>query len=135
MDPERNLAVVHRAVELVNSRDFAGLQQLFTTAPQRHDLAGAFPDMVVADVGDFMAQLLRGAPDMRIELDDAFASGDRVATRIRILGTHQGLLLGREATGRRFVINQLNIYRFEDGKVAESWQLADLAGFDAQIRG
>lgn len=125
---------MYQAAELVNRRDFAGLQQLSTAAPERHDLAGAYPDMVVADVGDFMAQLLRGAPDMRIGLDDAFASGDKVATRIRILGTHQGLLLGREATGRQFVINQLNIYRFENGKVAESWQLADLAGFDAQTR-
>lgn len=135
MDPEQNIATIRRAVELVNSRDFDQLQQLFAAAPLRHDLAGALPDMVVDDVGDFMGQLLRGAPDMRIELDDAFAAGDRVATRIRIIGTHQGSFLGREATGRPFVINQLNIYRFEDGKVAESWQLADLAGLDAQLSG
>lgn len=43
---------------------------------------------------------------------------------------------GRPGTGKRFVVNQLNIYRFTgDGKIVESWQLADLAGFDAQIRG
>ncbi|MGE0570939.1 MAG: ester cyclase [Dehalococcoidia bacterium] len=29
----------------------------------------------------------------------------------------------------------INVYRFEDGKVAESWQLVDLAGFLKQIGG
>lgn len=50
-------------------------------------------------------------------------------------GTHEGPLFGREATGRRFTVNEMNIYRLEDAKIAETWQLVDIAGFMNQIGG
>lgn len=135
MDPEKNLATIRKAVELVNSRKLDELLGLFAPGGARHDLAGAYADIGLENAGDFLGELLRGAPDMRIVLHDAFASGDRVATRTTVEGTHEGPLLGRPGTGKRFSINQLNIYRFTgDGRITESWQLADLAGFDAQTR-
>lgn len=136
MDPERNLAAVRRAVELMNRREVGELLTLFAPGGARHDLAGAYADFGLENASDFLGELFRGSPDMKIVLHDAFAAGDRVATRITVEGTHEGQLAGRPGTGKRFSFNQLNIYRFTDqGKVIESWQLADLAGFDAQIRG
>lgn len=135
MDPEKNLATIRKAADLVNRRERAELVALFAPGGARHDLAGAYADFGIEQASDFLGELLRGSPDMKIVLHDAFAAGDRVATRITVEGTHEGPLFGRPGTGKRFVVNQLNIYRFTgDGRIIESWQLADLAGFDAQIR-
>ncbi len=135
MDPGKNLATIRKAADLVNRRELAELVALFAPGGARHDLAGAYADFGIEQASDFLGELLRGSPDMKIVLHDAFAAGDRVATRITVEGTHEGPLFGRPGTGKRFVVNQLNIYRFTgDGRIIESWQLADLAGFDAQIR-
>jgi predicted ester cyclase len=132
----QNVETVKRAVSYVNQREFEQLLALFVPNTVRHDLAGAYPDLAgEGEVRDFLGQLLRGSPDFQIHLEDAFGSGDRVCTRIRVEGTHAGSLFGREGTGRPFSVNQMNIYRFEDGKLAESWQLTDLAGFISQIDG
>ncbi|MBK7126937.1 MAG: ester cyclase [Dehalococcoidia bacterium] len=129
-----NVEAVKRAVGHVNRREFEQLMSMFVPGGVRHDLAGAYPDLAgEGEVRDFLGQLLQGSPDFQIHLEDAFGSGDRVCTRIRVEGTHAGKLFGQEGTGRPFSVNQLNVYRFADGKMAESWQLTDLAGFMSQI--
>lgn len=131
-----NVEAVKRAVGHVNRREFEQLMSMFVPGGVRHDLAGAYPDLAgEGEVRDFLGQLLQGSPDFQIHLEDAFGSGDRVCTRIRVEGTHAGKLFGQEGTGRPFSVNQLNVYRFADGKMAESWQLTDLAGFMSQIGG
>ncbi|MBK7724536.1 MAG: ester cyclase [Dehalococcoidia bacterium] len=125
-----NVEAVKRAVGHVNRREFEQLMSMGVPGGVRHDLAGAYPDLAgEGEVRDFLGQLLQGSPDFQIHLEDAFGSGDRVCTRIRVEGTHAGKLFGQEGTGRPFSVNQLNVYRFADGKMAESWQLTDLAGF------
>ncbi|MBK7330342.1 MAG: ester cyclase [Dehalococcoidia bacterium] len=129
-----NVEAVKRAVGHVNRREFEQLMSMFVPGGVRHDLAGTYPDLAgEGEVRDFLGQLLQGSPDFQIHLEDAFGSGDRVCTRIRVEGTHAGRLFGQEGTGRPFSVNQLNVYRFADGKMAESWQLTDLAGFMSQI--
>ena len=129
-----NVEAVKRAVGHVNRREFEQLMSMFVPGGVRHDLAGTYPDLAgEGEVRDFLGQLLQGSPDFQIHLEDAFGSGDRVCTRIRVEGTHAGRLFGQEGTGRPFSVNQLNVYRFADGKMAESWQLTDLAGFMSQV--
>lgn len=137
MDPEKNLATIRKAVEFLNQRDLPALLGLFDEGVLRHDLANAWGDFAgTGGAQEFLLALQRGAPDLRIVLHDAFASGDKAASRVTIEGTHQADLAGRPPTGKRFSVNQLTMYRFsDDGKVVESWQLPDVAGFDAQIRG
>lgn len=135
MGEEESIAVIRGALEAVNTRAFDGAGEFIAPGFVRHDLAGAYPGVTGADVVDFLSEVVRGAPDLRLTIEDIFASGDRVAVRLTLEGTHEGPLFGREGTGQRFVMNQVNIYRFESGKIAETWQLADIAGFMSQIGG
>jgi len=64
---------------------------------------------------------------------DIFATEERAAMRITVSGTHQGEFLGTEPTGKKVELNQINLYRFEEGRIAETWQLMDVAGFMRQI--
>ena len=53
-------------------------------------------------------------PDLQIAIDDMFAEGDKVAKRWTGTATH-------EASGNRVEFTGITIYRFADGKVAETW--------------
>ncbi len=100
----------------------------------RHDLAGAWLDVAgPGGVTDFISMLRAAMPDLKVEIEDLFAAGDRVALRLVMTGTHRADLLGVAGTGRQIKINGVNIYRVEAGKLAETWQLADIAGSLAQI--
>jgi predicted ester cyclase len=77
---------------------------------------------------------LRGAfEDLSYEVLDVFADGDRVAARIATRGTHTGEFLGSPATGRRFDIDSIHIYRIEGDKVAEHWAKRDDVGMAQQL--
>ncbi len=77
---------------------------------------------------------LRGAfGDLSYEIKDAFGEGDRVAIRLTTRGTHTGEFMGKPATGRRFEIEAIHIYRIEDGRVAEHWAKRDDVGMAHQI--
>ena len=77
---------------------------------------------------------LRGAfDDLSYEIEDAFGDGDRVAIRLVTRGTHTGEFMGKPATGRRFEMEAIHIYRIEDGKVAEHWAKRDDVGMAKQL--
>ena len=131
---EDNIAVIRRAAEAVSSGDLAVIGQLTLADFVRHDLAEAFPPVEgTQGVTDFLQMVRAALPDLRIEIEDIFASEDRVAMHIRISGTHQGEILGVPPTGKRVEYRSVNLYRMADGKIAETWQLADVWGFMRQV--
>lgn len=80
------------------------------------------------------AAMLRGAfPDLHAEIEDIFASGDRVAMRLRIRGTHEGDYLGIPGTGRTVNYVSHEFYRIENGLIAEEWICSDTASLFRQI--
>lgn len=135
MTAEWNVELVRKMYDLINTRQMGELMQLVGPDMVRHDLAAAYPEVAGAAVSDFLGQLLQGAPDLQGEIQDIFGADDKVCARVVLSGTHEGQLFGKSGSGKRFAVNMINIYRLEDGKTAESWQLVDLAGFLEQIGG
>ena len=64
-------------------------------------------------------------PDYRLAIEDVVAEGDRVVWRWTMHGTDEGGLAGRPPTGRRATMHGINIERFEDGRIVESWTASD----------
>jgi ketosteroid isomerase-like protein len=64
-------------------------------------------------------------PDMKIEVEDQVAEGDRVATRWRATMTHPD--------AGKVEMPGITIERFADGKVVESWRSMDMLGMLRQI--
>ena len=115
----------------VNEREFESLaRDLIAPDFVRHDLAELFVGVEGQDgVQDFLTMLVGAAPDLRLDIQDVIEDGDRAAVRFTLTGTHSdGPLLGIEATGRSFDLNAINVYRVADGRVVETWQLADGLG-------
>jgi hypothetical protein len=53
------------------------------------------------------------------------AEGDKVVARNLVTGTQQGEFRGRPATGEPVAYDEIFIFRFADGRVAESWGIAE----------
>jgi len=72
-------------------------------------------------------------PDVHFSVEDQVVEGDKVVTRWRGSGTHQGNLMGIPPTGNRVSFVGITINRLEDGKVAEEWQIFDALGMMQQL--
>lgn len=132
---DTGVSLIRRAIEAVNSGTLArAAPEIMAPDFVRHDLAQAFPEFVsTAGVTDLMSLLRTSISDFQMEIVDIFSAGDRVATRWVMSGTHSGELLGAAPTGNAVEVNGISIYRIAENRIAEVWQLGDLAGLLRQL--
>ena len=71
--------------------------------------------------------------DLAFEVEIVIAEDEFVATRWTASGTHLGAWGVIEPTGRRATFSGVNIFRFENGKVAELWNHRDDLGLMEQV--
>ncbi len=73
-------------------------------------------------------------PNLRMDIEDMIAEGDKVVMRFRGSGTHEG---ETEAfgppTGKRMEITGITIKRLADGKIVEAWTNFDALGMMQQL--
>lgn len=72
-------------------------------------------------------------PDATFTVDDVVADGGTVAVRWTMIGTHDGDGLGVEPTGEVVTLTAVEMDRFEDGLLAESWVESDMLGVLEQV--
>lgn len=70
--------------------------------------------------------LLRAFPDLHLDVQDLIGEDDKVVARIVVTGTHLGEYMGVEPTGRSVTYDEIFIFRFVDGRVAETWGVVDV---------
>ena len=65
-------------------------------------------------------------PDVTLELADVAVSGDVVAFRSTLRGTHRGELLGIPPTGKQVTVGLVDMWRVLNGRVVEQWGGPDM---------
>jgi steroid delta-isomerase-like uncharacterized protein len=70
--------------------------------------------------------LLRAFPDLHVAVEDVIAEGDKVVCRNTVTGTHRGEFRGLPPTGKSVRYNEIFIFRFVDGRIAEIWGVVDV---------
>ena len=72
--------------------------------------------------------------DLKVEIDDQIAEGDKVTTRKAILGTHTGVLMGIPPTHRKIKIDVIDIVRLNNGKYIEHWGINTFQSIIEELR-
>jgi len=72
-------------------------------------------------------------PDLHVTIDDMFAEGDKVVTRITMSGTFKGEFHGIAPTGRKYSGIGIIITQWIDGKEIEAWMVYDQLDFYRQL--
>jgi steroid delta-isomerase-like uncharacterized protein len=122
---EQNKEVARKIYEeVLNKRDLDLLDELVRPDYIEHDpLPGQREGL--DGIRDRYTMLIDGL-DPRFTIEDEIAEGDRVVIRWTNAGTHVGEFLGAPATNRPFSIAGIDIYRVQDGKLAEHWHVVDM---------
>ena len=111
---EANKAVVRRLVdEVLNRGRLEAIDELYT------------PELAPA-ARRWIAPFRASFPDVKMEIVELIAEGDKVVGRFTCSATHLGTWLGRAPTRRRFDrVDEVSIFRFRDGQIAHAWSLED----------
>ncbi len=81
----------------------------------------------------FSAPFTRAFPDLRLNIEDTVAEGDKVAVRFTVAGTHKKEFQGIAPTGKQISFTVMDILNINDGRITEEWATADLMGLMQQI--
>ena len=128
-----NKAVVLALYEGMNERDLDVFDRLLapdyvhlSTPEYRLDRDGL--RRATVEVG------FRAFPDLRVEIDEMIAEGDKVVVLWTQRGTHLGPFLDFPPTGRSVTYSGINIFRLVDGKIVEDTPHWDFRVVTDQIR-
>ena len=80
-----------------------------------------------------VTRMASGLSDVRFDVEDMIAEGDRVAVRLTANAVHEGDFMGVPAAGKGYTISEIHIFRLADGKIAEHWHVADMLGMMRQL--
>jgi hypothetical protein len=82
----------------------------------------------------WIAPFRESFPDVRMEIVDLIAEGEKVAGRFRCSATNLGRWRGNAPTGRRFErVDEVYIFRVVDGRITEAWGLEDTPSRERQL--
>jgi steroid delta-isomerase-like uncharacterized protein len=123
---EEHAALIRRWWDALNQGTaFDLVDEVYAANYVLHDPTSPEPIRGRRGVHEFIAPVLEAFPDAHFTVEDLIAAGDRIVQRVTLRGTHQGELLGVEATGKPVAIWIFVISRMAGGKIAEEWQLGD----------
>jgi predicted ester cyclase len=75
-----------------------------------------------------------GVSDAKFQVNDVIAEEDRVAVRLTTRARHTGTFMGIEPSGNEYSINEIHIFRVEDGQVVEHWHEFDKLALMEQLK-
>ena len=134
MSTEKNKATFRRYVEEVGNKGNLDVADEIFDRYISHQSDGRTEERGPEDVKRFTREFHQAFPDFRSVIEDQIAEGDKVVTRWRASGTHQGEFRGIAPTGNKIEVTGIGIFRFSDeGKVVESWDNLDELGMMRQL--
>jgi steroid delta-isomerase-like uncharacterized protein len=131
---EANRALVRRLYEEgFNRGNLDVVDELVASDVVTHDPiildAPTGPDSIRSGI-----EMIRKAfPDFHVEVLDLVAEGDKVASYLLMSGTNTGDYRRGGATGKQGTMRAFLLWRVADGRLVESWGMADRFQFLQQL--
>ena len=129
---EENRALVRELFDALDRQDAAAVAKLVTSDFRAH-VAGQPPDVDRAGWDERVNMLYTGFPDLVHDYDQMMSEGDSVFLRATLRGTHKGVFMGHQPTGKSIRVEAVGVFTIVGGKVADEWAILDVAGLEAQI--
>jgi ketosteroid isomerase-like protein len=129
-----------RFAATLTAHDLAAFGALFADDYVNHQVSAAAPPppgppakTVKQGSVDFYAARIAGIPDLRVTVEVQVLTADKVAASFVYAGTHGGTYFGVAPTGKQLRFTSCDIFRVQNGKIAEHWGMGDIAGIVAQL--
>jgi steroid delta-isomerase-like uncharacterized protein len=127
---EANKQLARRWFEEVwNQQSEAAIDEMYAPHGKAHGVPDAQSVLVGPEEFKKLHRNFVGAfPDIRMEVEDVIAEGDRVAIRWTATMTHHGDHLGFPASGKSAELKGSTFIVVRDGKILEGWNQMDMQG-------
>lgn len=134
MSAEQNKEIIRRWVkEAWNGGNLPLADELYAADYQYHDPSAPPMPPGPESIKQVLA-IYRGAmPDMRFDIEDMIAEGEKVSWRWTARGTNTGSLMNIPPSGKSVNISGTVVSRFANGKWTEDWANWDTLGLMQQI--
>lgn len=130
--PEQNKQVVRQFFEALNKQDTERIGQLISSTNYSLHFAG-MPPMDWKEDKQVIAALNNAFPDLRNNIEEIVAEGDKVTVRYNVTATHKGEFQGIPATGKEVSFSGMAFFTIVEGRVIEEWLNADMMGLMQQL--
>ena len=131
---EQNKAIVVRFnKEVIEQGNVETFNALVAEDFVNHSAPPGAPNGSESMITFFTQILLPAFPDLKAEIYDQVAEGDKVTTRKAFHGTHTGELMGIPASNKKVVIHVIDIVKLRDGKYVEHWGMNNMQSVMAQL--
>ncbi len=117
---------------VLGSKDLKGLDEAVAPGFVDHALPPGFP-AGKEGVRRYFAGLHSAFSDLRFNVEDIIAEGDKAAARVTGQATQSGEFMGVQPTGKPVTVRFMDFLRFENGKLAEHWGIQDLLHMMQQL--
>ena len=126
-------ATLRRFYDSINAGEVEGFGGLLADDFVEHEeTPGLAPTK--EGVKEFFRMYIAAFPNLRFDVEDILASGDKVVARVRVTGTHEGEFMGMPATGKGVDVQAIDIVRFgDDGLAHEHWGVFDAMAMMQQL--
>jgi steroid delta-isomerase-like uncharacterized protein len=132
VDENENKALVRRFFEVGPSRgDLRAARELLANDFALHVPLPCSPG--VQGIIEVISACRAAFEHLDVTVEDMVAEGDRVAARFTARGIHRGDFMGLTATERSITMTGIEIFRIENGSIAELWGEANLLGLMGQL--
>jgi steroid delta-isomerase-like uncharacterized protein len=132
MSIEENKSIVRRFFEVGPSRgDLDAANELLAPDFVLHVPLSCSPG--VRGIDEVVSACRAAFQDLQVTVEDMVAEEDMVAARFTARGIHNGAFMGLPATSKPITMTGMEIFRLENGKIAELWGEANLLGLMQQL--
>ena len=132
MGTAANKAIVRRFIEEVfNEGNLAAIAEVVDSGYIMHGPGPAVSGQ--QGMQEFVTTYRTALPDYHCTIEDQVAEGDKVVTRWTVRGTQRGELDGIPPTGKPVTLAGIVIDRIANGRMAETWEQADVLGMLQQL--
>ena len=131
-----NKRLIMKLHHIWNTKDISLISEVYSHKVVVHWLKSNKKVISIGHAGVLQAiqDTLQAFPDWHEKIVDLVAEGDRVVTRYISSGTHKGIYRDIAPTNRKFIVDEISIFRVENNEVAEQWCLVDDLSLLNQIK-
>ena len=118
--------------EIINGKNLALIDELYAPDYVGHQIPPPLPQTRDGHKL-FVGAFFEAFPDLRLTFEDEVVEGNKVAGRGYFTGTHRGTFQGIAPTGKSVKVAFMDLWRVENGLLAEYWGVVDAAGLLQQL--
>jgi predicted ester cyclase len=126
-----NIEIAQKFYKYVDEQNFDSLRTIF--APDNKVFYESGDPVSFNDMESFIKMFYGAFPDFKHQVDEIYATDDKVIVMLTYTGTHTNDYMEIKPTGNKVKYKGINIFQFANSKAINVWAVEDELGMMTQL--